>query len=191
MPQEVISIRQFGGMITNPQQEDIPDNASVFAHNVDPQTEGGVLRGIEVHGTSYTANGTAIPDVYEADLIKYERSNVSLGIDGATNANPIEITTASAHNLVSGGKVVVSGVLGNTAANGTWRITVTSSTKFTIPTTGNGVYIADAGDLIAYTGGVKWDLVYIDKDDNDITAIEDFYNSETTYRTLLDLELLI
>ncbi len=61
-------------------------------------------------------------------------------ISGATNANPIVITTQTAHGLTSGRTVVITGVSGNTAANGTFVITVTSTTKFSIPIAGNGTY---------------------------------------------------
>jgi hypothetical protein len=64
----------------------------------------------------------------------------SLGITAATNANPIVITTASAHGLSTGNDVIISGALGNTAANGTWPITYVSNTKFSIPVAGNGTY---------------------------------------------------
>ena len=61
-------------------------------------------------------------------------------ITGATNANPIVITTSAAHGLFTGDTIVVSGVLGNTAANGTWTVTSLTSNTFSIPTTGNGAY---------------------------------------------------
>lgn len=76
MPQEVISIQHFGGMITNPHKEDIPDNMAVYALDIDPQTEIGVLRSVKTKGSSYTANGSTIPDVYEADWILYENSGM-------------------------------------------------------------------------------------------------------------------
>lgn len=112
MPQETISIRNFGGMMTNPHKEDIPDNMAVYAYNLDPQSELGVLKGIEVSGNAYQAEDPAvdIPDVYEADWIKYEVS-----------------------------------------------------------------------------GSPKWDLIYIDTSDDDITAIEDFYNATVANRSLTDL----
>lgn len=109
MPQETISIRNFGGMMTNPHKEDIPDNMAVYALNIDPQTELGTLRGIEQNGASYTANSTAIPDVYEADWINYEVS-----------------------------------------------------------------------------GSPRWDLIYVDRSDDDISAIENFYGAEAA-RALTDL----
>jgi len=110
MSDRIISIPRFGGMITNPHQEDIPDTAGVFAGNIDPQTEGGVLRGMLTKGSSYTANGTAIPNVSQAVWIKYESS-----------------------------------------------------------------------------GSIKYDLVYIDKSDDDVVVIEDFYAVEAsrTFNSIL------
>lgn len=62
---------------------------------------------------------------------------------GATNANPIVIQTDRAHNATTGDTVVISGVTGNTNANGSHLVTVTDSTHFSIPVVGNGSYGAD------------------------------------------------
>jgi hypothetical protein len=67
-------------------------------------------------------------------------------ITAATNASPIQITTAGNHNLATGDWVYIQGVLGNTAANGFWVITFVSATQFTLNTsTGNGAYTAGTG----------------------------------------------
>lgn len=66
-------------------------------------------------------------------------------IDDATNASPIEITSATPHGLSSGARVVISTVQGNTAANGIWFITVLSDRRFTVPGVGNGAYVAGTG----------------------------------------------
>ena len=59
-------------------------------------------------------------------------------ITGATNATPISITCNS-HGYSTGDTVVVTGVVGNTAANGTWEITVTDANTFTLDNSaGNG-----------------------------------------------------
>jgi hypothetical protein len=186
MPQTLIPIDRFGGLYTNPHQEDIPDSAASFSLNVDPMALAGTLQGMLNTGAQYTANSVSIPNVYEADWIKYERSNQLLTVSTHSGhpSNPIIITTTAAHNLVSGDKVVIAGV-DPAAANGTWRITVLTETTFSIPTATTGNHIS--GGTVTYTGGFKWDLVYIDKNGNDITAIEDFYNDTTTYRTLSDL----
>jgi hypothetical protein len=61
-------------------------------------------------------------------------------ITGATNASPIVITSAS-HGLSNGMYVVVSGILGNTAANGVFKIqNVATNTLELVGSTGNGAY---------------------------------------------------
>jgi hypothetical protein len=61
-------------------------------------------------------------------------------VTNATNASPIVITTAAANTFVTGDMVTIAGVLGNTAANGTFPVTFVSSTSFRLDgVTGNGV----------------------------------------------------
>lgn len=62
-------------------------------------------------------------------------------VTAATNASPIQITTSVANALVTGQTITISGVQGNTAANGTWTITVINNQNFTLNgSTGNGTY---------------------------------------------------
>jgi hypothetical protein len=59
-------------------------------------------------------------------------------LTAATNATPIAITITG-HGYSTGDTVVVTGVVGNTAANGTWEITVTDANTFTLDgSAGNG-----------------------------------------------------
>lgn len=59
-------------------------------------------------------------------------------ITSATNATPISITCTS-HGYSTGDTVVITGVGGNTNANGTWEITVTGTNTFTLnDSSGNG-----------------------------------------------------
>jgi hypothetical protein len=53
-------------------------------------------------------------------------------ISSATATTPITITTTVAHGYSTGDTVVASGATLNTAANGTWEITVTGPTTFTL-----------------------------------------------------------
>lgn len=63
-------------------------------------------------------------------------------ITGATNASPIVVTSAN-HGLTTGARVTVSGVLGNTAANGTFTVTYVSSSTFSLDSSvGNGAYVS-------------------------------------------------
>lgn len=62
-------------------------------------------------------------------------------ITAATNATPIVITTTSAHGLVTGQVVVVAGLVGNTAGNGTFEISAASGSTYTLlNSAGNGVW---------------------------------------------------
>lgn len=61
-------------------------------------------------------------------------------IASSTNATPIAVTTSVAHGYSTGDRVSITGHLVNTAANGVWTITVTSTTAFTLTgSVGNGV----------------------------------------------------
>jgi len=71
-------------------------------------------------------------------------------VASATNATPIVVGSAVAHFLKTGDTVVISGSLGNTAANGTWVITKVDATHFSL----NG-----SGGNGAYTGGGLWQKV--------------------------------
>lgn len=61
-------------------------------------------------------------------------------VTGATNASPI-VVTSSAHGLSTGTRVTITGVSGNTAANGTFDITNASSSTYSLDgSTGNGSF---------------------------------------------------
>jgi hypothetical protein len=60
-------------------------------------------------------------------------------ITGASNAAPIVVSTSLAHGYSTGDAVLISGAGGNTAVNGVFKITVTSSTQFSLDdSSGNG-----------------------------------------------------
>ena len=65
----------------------------------------------------------------------------SVPVSGASNASPILITTASPHALTTGDTIWVSGVQGNTNANGKWTVTVVDTTHFQLnASSGSGSY---------------------------------------------------
>lgn len=84
-------------------------------------------------------------------------SSTSIAVEDATFASPIVVTTGSAHGYSTGQLVNISGVLGNTAANGNWTITALSSTTFSLDgSTGNATYqsggtILTGNNKITYT----------------------------------------
>lgn len=62
-------------------------------------------------------------------------------INNATNATPIQITTTAPNTLVTGQTVAIHSVGGNTAANGTFVVTVINTTNFTLNgSVGSGAY---------------------------------------------------
>jgi len=62
-------------------------------------------------------------------------------VTGATNATPIVIATSGPHRMLTGMRPQISGIGGNTAANGTWTATVIDATHFSLDgSTGNGAY---------------------------------------------------
>lgn len=134
-----------------------------------------VQLGSTLHGTLVTRDGSNVPTdaspaptyrVYgPAGLMANGTGSLTLKdsgtITGATNAGPIVITSAG-HGLTTGTRVTVSGVGGNTAANGTFTVTVVDSNTFSLDgSTGNSAYtsggtwhVAGLYDLsLAPTGG--------------------------------------
>lgn len=91
--------------------------------------------------TSTTANATTVGGMnytlLTCTLANIENSNA---ITGATNANPIVITTTGNHGFSTGQVITVASVGGNTNANQTSAITVLSPTTFSIAVAGNAAY---------------------------------------------------
>jgi len=76
-------------------------------------------------------------------------------ITAASNTSPIQITTGVTTGLSSGQQVTITGVLGNTAANGTFTITVIDGTNFTLNgSVGNGTFVG-ATTIAAGSNGVS------------------------------------
>lgn len=78
-------------------------------------------------------------------------------ITGATNASPIVITSAS-HGLSNGQTIKISGVLGNSSANGVWTVSAVTTNTFALDNSnGTGEYGSGGSwyrgaSTIAYTG---------------------------------------
>lgn len=73
-------------------------------------------------------------------------------ITGATEANPIVITSA-AHGLANAAIVAVTGVGGNTAANGVWTISVIDTNTFSLNgSVGNGAYTTGGTWVLGVSG---------------------------------------
>lgn len=74
----------------------------------------------------------------------------AVNISSSTNDNPSVVTTATPHGRKTGDVVTIAGHLVNTAIVGTWKITVLSSTTFSVPVAANGVGAATG--TVTFTG---------------------------------------
>lgn len=85
-----------------------------------------------------TLLGVKVPTTTAGSVVGADATPVA--ITGATNASPIVITAAS-HGLQTGDVVTIASVGGNTAANGTFKVTRLTSGTFSLDdSTGNGAY---------------------------------------------------
>lgn len=72
----------------------------------------------------------------------------TLTLTDATNASPIVVTCAN-HYLATGQTVTISGVTGNTAANGTYKVTDLTNNTFSLDgSTGNGAYVSGGSVVV-------------------------------------------
>jgi hypothetical protein len=93
-----------------------------------------------------------VPGALPAD-VPSAIGGATLLVAGASNSSPIAITTTTPHGLATGTQVTISLVQGNTAANGTFTITVTGPSAFTLDgSTGNGAWTA--GGVVTLPGTV-------------------------------------
>jgi hypothetical protein len=118
---------------------------------------------------AYIPGGGVNPDVVSlAALLNWIRDGVTpcpnngvVGSSGtitnATNATPIVITSAN-HGRSNGDTVVVSGVLGNTNADGTFVVQNVTTNSFSLATlaTTNGSTLTSVAGNAAYTSGGTW-----------------------------------
>jgi hypothetical protein len=106
-------------------------------------------------------NGVAI----QADTVRGVKAGPPRRtITAATNINgsDIRITTSTPHGFVTGDKVFISDVLGQTRANGGWTITWVSATQFTL----NGRTGSSSGSFNYWSGGTVYSFTAIPKSAN-------------------------
>lgn len=101
----------------------------------------------------------------------------NIAISNATNASPIEITTSRHHCFATGDSVTVSGVGGNTAANGDFTVgTVGDLNNFELAgSTGNGAYTS--GGTVRLTNETQAMLIFYPAAEGKegLVSIEDQY----------------
>ena len=88
-----------------------------------------------------TDTGTASGTQFQFCVPWIKAIHVPLTVIGATNTSPIELTTSVNHGFATNQVVFNADIRGNTAANGSFTITVTASDKYTLNgSTGNGAW---------------------------------------------------
>lgn len=131
------SIGTFSGYPTNQLVNIIVNRIvqSKVENFLKPNQSLGGTDGLFFHVNSYDWRNavTPIPPPTGLTGFQIERGvNFIASITAASNASPINITTATNHGLVTGQIVTINGVTGNVAANGSWPITVLGPTNFTL-----------------------------------------------------------
>lgn len=132
-----------------------------------------------IYSLNATSVAISIDPKLDANLIltRNEQVLASIGINDATNATPIVITTAGNHGYSNGDVITVYGVLGNTAANGRRTIAGVTSTTFQLSgSVGNGAYIAGAGDFAIKS----WNGVRVNMDVGSIGPTEYLQLNDST-----------
>lgn len=98
--------------------------------------------GIVILGEGYgtkiiNATGLSIPSIGSAPIYRS-----TFNVSTATAATPIQVTTTTSNDVVTGETVVISDINGVTGANGTFVVTVINDTNFTLNgSVGTGAYI--------------------------------------------------
>lgn len=110
-----------------------------------------------------------------ANTIAHSGPTTQLTIIGATNANPIVITTSSNHNLQDGDRITIVDVQGNTAANtptdiyffikklatgGNTQFELYQDSLLSIPVVGTGIYIPGTGGAYSAKLPYEYFLTY-------------------------------
>ncbi|MBV9610954.1 MAG: hypothetical protein JO091_00710, partial [Acidobacteriaceae bacterium] len=74
-------------------------------------------------------------------------SSMAQAVSSCSSTNPITIGVSQPHGMQTGDRVVITGVRGCTAVNGTWPIAVIDSNHFTVPVSSNGAWTAGSGQV--------------------------------------------
>jgi len=121
----------------------------------------GVLLVVDTDGTPVFAD--ALPTFRTYGPSGFLKSGTCSKLDSGSDIidaswdTPIVITTSSAHGLTTGAYVEIAGVVGNTAANGSFFVTYVSSTTFSLD---DSVGIADwvSGGTWGVIGAYRWEV---------------------------------
>jgi hypothetical protein len=89
-----------------------------------------------------------VPWLQFGEFLWWFFSSMSQPLGYCSYTDPVSIGLANPHGMQTGDRVVLTGVRGCTAANGTWTITVTDPYHFTIPISANGAWVTGSGRVV-------------------------------------------
>lgn len=186
IPQDYLMINQLVDYITNSDTGDIPSQYATDIRGIRLDRPG--MLAVRDYGTKHRyasyPTGITIRKAYNFNVIDENKEyDILVGTDsstnmrlfagdgskaitGATNATPIVITVAS-HGYSTNDTVIVVGVLGNTAANGTFTITKIDDNSFSLNgSVGNGAYTSGTGSVSRWLELTEYITVTIDSVDD-------------------------
>lgn len=104
--------------------------------------------------------GSAL-STWQSDVkTRWRDTTTAKTVTGASNATPIVLTFSAAHGVFSTETITCSGVGGNTNANGTFRVTVLTSTTLRLRgTSGNGAWTSGGTCTVPTYGSVQHALI--------------------------------
>ena len=137
------------------------DKLSVGALRVGTSTTAGWVLTADADGNGTWAAGGATNPITVTTV--RATAPATLTITGSTNATPI-VVTATGHGLVTGDNVRISGITGNTNANGYFKITRLTADTFSLQNWSTGADIAGngthGGTPVATAGVVQANLLW-------------------------------
>jgi hypothetical protein len=134
--------------------------------------------------TEFAVTGAApYGETYTQQILNQKKATTT---SGSAAPPPIEVTSSTAHGLFSGQTVLIKGVVGNTAANGTWEVLVIDSTHFLlVNSVSNGTYTSGGNGYYSYD--FFWPfakIVLSDASSNNVTL----YDPNQSFGTPIFLE---
>lgn len=132
------NVQRWDGIASSPVDSGVPAPASAIT--VGTSGNGTIVGRIYAYQRWLDADGR-VSNLSPVSTV-HTPAALSGNVTGATNASPIVITSA-AHGLSNGDTVKITGVLGNTAADGIWTVANVAANTFELSNSiGNGVYAA-------------------------------------------------
>ncbi len=102
---------------------------------------------------NFAGAGNLTSDTLQGTLVDLTVTDVAIkAISAITSATPM-VVTSNSHGFSNGDIVVIGGVLGMTAANGTWVVASVATNTFALTTFGDGATALNSTFNSAYTSG--------------------------------------